>query len=318
MRIVVYYGFTEEELDEMRALVARHGDHELLHASDDGEAAEHVIGAEVLMGHFPAGITAAAKDLKWVQSFSAGMDKLLDPGIVDRDEVMLTNMAGIYAPQGGEHAWALLLALARGVVPSLLNQARKQWKGGAAIELTGGVLGIIGLGGFGLETVKRAAGYDMTILALDPMRSDAPPGVNEVKPPTRENLHALLERSDAVVVACPRTAETYHMIGEAELARMKDTAYLVCTSRGGIIDESALLAALESGAIAGAGLDVTEVEPLPADDPLWSAPNLVLTPHRAGASQHRPRKVYEFFCAQLERYLTGEPVVNIVGKRRGY
>ena len=108
------------------------------------------------------------------------------------------------------------------------------------------------------------------------------------------------------------------MIGREELACMKETAYLVCTSRGGIIDEAALLEALESGSIAGAGLDVTEVEPLPADDPLWDAPNLVITPHRAGASQHRPRKVYEFFSRQLERYLKGEPVLNVVDKRLGF
>lgn len=318
MKVIVYYGFTEEELDEMKEMVSRLGDHRLVHVSTDEEAMADIADAEVLMGHFPAGVTSAGKRLRWIQSFSAGMDKLLYPGIVERDEVAVTNMAGLYAPQGGEHAWALLLALARGILPAVQSRIRREWKGGAAVELTGGVLGIVGLGGFGLETVKRAAGYDMTVLALDPIRTEAPDGVAEVAPPSKDNLHSMLSRSDAVVVACPRTEETYHMIGREALACMKETAYLVCTSRGGIIDEGALLEALESGSIAGAGLDVTEVEPLPADDPLWDAPNLVLTPHRAGASQHRPRKVYEFFSEQLERYLKGEPVLNVVDKRLGF
>ena len=108
------------------------------------------------------------------------------------------------------------------------------------------------------------------------------------------------------------------MIGAAELALMKESAYLVNVTRGGIIDEDALYQALADGQIAGAGLDVTEVEPLPAESPLWDAPNIILTPHRAGASQHRPRKVYEFFAAQLERYVKGEQVLNIVDKRKGY
>ena len=158
MKVIVYYGFTEEELDEMKEMVSRLGDHQLVHVSTDEEAFADIADAEVLMGHFPAGVTSAGKRLRWIQSFSAGMDKLLYPGIVERDEVAITNMAGLYAPQGGEHAWALLLALARGILPAVQSQIRREWKGGAAVELTGGVLGIVGLGGFGLETVKRAAG----------------------------------------------------------------------------------------------------------------------------------------------------------------
>jgi phosphoglycerate dehydrogenase-like enzyme len=208
VKVIVYYGFTEEELHDMKEMVSRHGDHELVHASTDEEALADITDAEVLMGHFPASVTSAGKRLRWIQSFSAGMDKLLDPGIVGRDEVVITNMAGLYAPQGGEHAWALLLALARGILPAVQSQMRREWKGGAAVELTGGVLGIVGLGGFGLETLKRAAGYDMKVLALDPVRTEPPVGVAEVAPPTKENLHSMLARSDAVVVACPRTKET--------------------------------------------------------------------------------------------------------------
>jgi phosphoglycerate dehydrogenase-like enzyme len=150
------------------------------------------------------------------------------------------------------------------------------------------------------------------------VRLEPPAGVEEVRSPTSTNLHWLLAAADAVIVGCPLTADTRHMIGADELAAMKETAYLICVSRGGIIVEDALADALGSGGIAGAGLDVVETEPLGADSPLWDAPNLILTPHRAGASQHRPRKTFEFFRDNLGRYLRGEPLVNVVDKRRGF
>ena len=187
-------------------------------------------------------------------------------------------------------------------------------------SLTGGTLLIIGLGGFGMQTLQRAAGYEMSVLALDPVKSagPAPEGIAELLPPTRDNLHAFLARADAVAVTCPLLPETYHLIGADELAQMKPAAYLVNVSRGGIIDEPALVAALHAGAIAGAGLDVCEVEPVPDDSPLWSTPNLVVTPHRAGFSQRRPAETLAFAVEQLERYLTGQPLENVTDKRAGF
>jgi phosphoglycerate dehydrogenase-like enzyme len=231
---------------------------------------------------------------------------------------MVSNVAGLYASQGAEHAWALLLALSRGICTSWDNMKKHQWGGGANVELSGTTLGLIGLGGFGIEMAKRAGGYDMTILAIDAMRTEKPDYVAELKPATRENLHSLLRRADIVMTACPLTQETYHLISTDEFAQMKQGAYLINVTRGGIIDEPALIEALNSGKLAGAGLDVTEKEPLPADNPLWEAPNLILTPHRAGASQHRPRLVFEFFMQNLERYLKGEKPQNVIDKRKGY
>ena len=318
MNILVDYAFDDDQINHMRQLAQDHGGHQLHHTSDLDQLLALAPQLDVIMGHFSAPVCNAAPNLRWVQSFSAGMNNFLLPEVIERDEITVTNMAGIYAPQGGEHAWAFLLALARGLVSSLENMKTRRWGGATVVEITGSTLGIIGLGGFGLETLKRAQGYDMTVLALDPVRTEKPEGVAELKKPTRDNLHDLLRRSDAVVLACPRTEETYHLIGAEELAQMKNSAYLINVTRGGIIDELALVEALNTGQIAGAGLDVTEEEPLPADSPLWDAPNLVLTPHRAGASQHRPRKVFEFFCENLERYLKGEPLRNIVDKRKGY
>src|SRR5690606_38980449 len=197
-------------------------------------------------------------------------------------------------------------------------QKLHKWGGGSNIELAGTTLGLVGRGGFGLEMAKRAQGYNMTIIAVDAGRTSKPDHVAGLKPATRENLHDLLRRSDVVMLACPLTPETYHLISTEELAQMKSSAYLINVTRGGIIDEPALVEALKNNQIAGAGLDVTEKEPLVADSPLWDAPNLILTPHRAGASQHRPRKIFEFFMQNLERYINGERPVNVIDKRRGY
>lgn len=321
MKILVHFeSFEADQIEHMARIARDHGGHELVHAVTDEEALRHAPEAEVILGHIKKAVCGAARNLCWIQSNSAGMDSSLFPEIAQRQEVLVTNMAGLYASQGGEHVWALLLGLTRGIPQAVESKAVEKW--GAIshnpIELAGGTLGIIGMGGFGIETATRAAGYDMTVIALDPMRTQAPDGVIELRVPTPENLFDLLKRSDAVVLCCPRTDETYHLIAAAELQAMKPTAYLINVTRGGIIEEDALAQALTDGQIAGAGLDVTETEPLPAESPLWSAPNVIITPHRAGASQHRPRKTYEFFAAQLERYLTGKTLLNQVDKKAGY
>lgn len=318
MKILLQYPFTPQQVDAFRALAEEQGGHEVYFANDEQEALRYAPEVEVILGWFLPSVCAAAPKLRWIQSFSTGMEKFLFPEIIERDEVMISNVAGLYASQGAEHAWALLLALTRGITTSWDNQKRKHWGGGANIELAGSILGLIGLGGFGIEMAKRAQGYSMTILAIDPVRTQKPDYVAELKPTNRENLHALLRRADVVMTACPLTQETYHLIGKEELAQMKPTAYLINVTRGGIIDEPALVEALQNNQIAGAGLDVTEKEPLAQESPLWEAPNLIITPHRAGASQHRPRMIFEFFMQNLERYLKGEKPVAVIDKRKGF
>ena len=318
MKILIQYPFTPEQIDAFSALAEELGNHQVVHVESDEEAIAQAADAEVLLGWFKPAVCAAAPNLRWIQSFSTGMEKFLFPEIIERDEVKISNVAGLYASQGAEHAWALLLSLTRGIHTSWDNIKQKKWGGGSNIELAGMTLGLIGLGGFGLHMARRAQGYDMTILAIDPMRTAKPDYVAELKPFNRANLHDLLRRADVVMTACPLTEETYHLIGAEELARMKPTAYLINVTRGGIIDEPALINALQNGQIAGAGLDVVEKEPLSPDNPLWEAPNLLLTPHRAGASQHRPRLVFEYFLQNLERYLQGETPIAIVDKRKGY
>lgn len=184
--------------------------------------------------------------------------------------------------------------------------------------LKGGTLGIVGLGGFGMGMAEKGAGFGMRVLAVDLVRRDKPDCVAELMPATRENLHDLLRRSDAVMIACPLTKQTRGLIGQEELVAMKESAFLVHVTRGGIVDEEALIEALEGGGIAGAALDVCAEEPLPAESPLWGTTNLIITPHRAAGSQHGRRQVFAFFRENLRRYLHGEPLVNVVDLERGF
>lgn len=317
MKILLHYPFDQAQVDAFQDVAKRCGNHEVLFTNDDNEAVGLAGDVSVLIGHFKPAVCAAAPNLKWIQSFSAGMDNFLFPDIITRD-VVISNAAGIHAPQGGEHAWALLLALARGIRPAVEQMQQRKWGGVTVVELSGGMLGVVGLGGFGMEMVKRAKGYGMTVIGLDPVRTEKPDGVDEMYAPTHEHLRTMLNRADAVLVACPRTKETYHLFNADAFHSMKSTAFLVNVTRGGIVDEVALVAALKNGEIAGAALDVCEEEPLPESSPLWEAPNLILTPHRAGASQYRQRRLSEFFVKNLERYLTGEPVLNVVDKTKGY
>ena len=186
MKILVHYPFTDEQHDHLRQIAHANGGHEVFVANDEQEALAVASEIDIIVGHFPPAVCAAAPNLRWVQSFSTGMDKFLFPEIIARDEVAISNVAGLYAPQGGEHAWALLLALTRGIDQSIRHNDQRKWAGGATVELTGQTLGLVGLGGFGLEMAKRAAGYDMPIIAIDPVRRDLPPAADWM-------IHALSE-----------------------------------------------------------------------------------------------------------------------------
>ena len=254
--------------------------------------------------------------LKWIQSHSAGMDAQLYPALKNSD-VILTNVAGVYASHAAEHAFALLLGLTRDIKGASVNHTQHEWrKPNELIEIGGLTLGIIGLGGFGIHMAKRGGGFDMRVIAVDPYRKDKPDFVDELMP--IDCLPELMRRSDVVMIACPLTEETYHLINADNLALMKPTAYLINVARGMIVDERALIEVLKAEKIAGAGLDVTEVEPLPKDSPLWDMDSVLLTPHTAGRSQHRVRRAVEFFCENLKRHLNGEPLENIVDKQLGF
>lgn len=326
--------FTDELLDKLRAVSPRlvvkqrtcHNAEEVEQALDDD--------TEVLYTfHLPADLSGAPR-LKWVQLHTAGIDHLLDHPLMKSD-VLLTTASGIHATPIAEYVFASILAFNRRVPQMLYYQRRREWPQGrwdlfARPKLRGSTLGIVGYGSIGREVGRIARCFGMRVVATKRSTSQMRDGgyavagiedregllPDEVFPP--ERLSEMLSLCDYVVVAVPLTPETRKLIGEAELRAMKPGAYLVNISRGGTVDEAALIRALREGWIAGAGLDVFEEEPLPSDSPLYDLENVILSPHVSGFTLRYNERSADLFAENLRRYLAGEPLLNLVDKAKGY
>jgi phosphoglycerate dehydrogenase-like enzyme len=273
--------------------------------------------ADVVFGNVSRDELAKAKRLRWVQCPSAGVEHTPLAEYIERD-VILTNAKGCYGPQIAEHAFGLLFAITRGIA----QQARQNkwgYDGPQPIEMRGRMLGVIGLGGIGREVARRARAMDMRVIAVDAeaMTVERFAMVDEVAL-VDDGLDALLERSDVVVSCCPSTPKSRGMLGAKQFARMRDGAYVINVSRGKIVQTDALLDALKSGKLAGAGLDVTDPEPLPADHALWAQPNVVITSHIAGKSQFAWDRVEHVFAENVNRFCRKLPMLNVVEKAKGY
>jgi len=279
---------------------------------EEGKDADIFYGycSEDLFPHFP--------NIKWIQSSSAGMDRHMYPALRESD-VLLTNAAGLYGTHVADQAFALLLGLARGIHESVRNQDKHQWGGARTmpmIEIDGFKIGIVGMGGIGMQMAKRAKGFDMYVIGVDAYRTDKPDNVDELV--SMDQLSNVMSQVDVVMIACPLTEETRGLINKDNLSVMQPTAFFINIARGPIVNEPDLIEILEAGKIAAAGLDVTEVEPLQEDSPLWDFSNVIISPHSAGGSQHRARRITEFFLDNLERYLNGEELKNVVNKQLGF
>jgi len=315
----------------MKLLLAAHEGEAYFHVLNDVPgieilqvAPDHVLErvgeADMLYGFPSAEIVATAPRLRWIQAPSAGVEFVANiPALVESD-IVVTNTRGAHATSVGEHVFALLLTFTRGIRTSLEWQQHKHWgraEGYRALhEIAGSTMGIIGFGQIGRGIAQRARAFELDLLAIDAQAVDGHPYLEEVWPPSR--LHELLSRADVVVVATPYTFETHHLIDAEALAAMRPHAYLIVVSRGGIVDEDALYAALQKNQLAGAALDVTEQEPLPPASPLWELPNVLITPHLAGASSSKERRCVEILRENVVRFVNGEALLNVVDKQRGY
>jgi D-2-hydroxyacid dehydrogenase (NADP+) len=280
------------------------------------EIAVKAARAEVyLAGHWSDEVWQGAPRLRWVQSWGAGVEWLLTPGFAD-SPIMLTNAQGVYAIPIAEHVIALMLCFSRGLNHLVRNQEQRQWRHSRVTELHGSTLGVVGLGGIGAEVARRGKCLGMRVIATRRRPERPSDSADEVRGP--EDLPWLLGESDYVALCAALTPGTRHLIGAPELAAMKSSAYLINIGRGGLVDEDALVAALESGGIAGAGLDVFAQEPLPTESRLWDLPNAVITPHLAGSSPRSHDRLIDLFCENLRRYLAGEQLLNVVDKAAGY
>ncbi|MDE0555574.1 MAG: D-2-hydroxyacid dehydrogenase, partial [Candidatus Poribacteria bacterium] len=245
----------------------------------------------------------------------AGVEGFMYPSFKASD-IVLTNCRGLYGTQIAEHAFALLLALTRHIPIQLEFMKTKHWERTQCIELAGMTMGVLGLGGIGRAIAARARAFEFEVVAADVESIDKPDTVSELY--NLDGLIPFLAQSNILMVCCPSTPETHKLLSHAQFNQMPDSSYVVNVSRGKVIDEEALVTALRSGKLAGAGLDVTYTEPCPPESPLWEQENVILTSHSAGASQHIRRRAMQLFIDNLHRYLADEPLVNVVDKTKGY
>jgi phosphoglycerate dehydrogenase-like enzyme len=293
-----------------------------VHCTDRGaELMREIADADIYMGWLNRDIFLAAPNLKWIQSPSSGVNYYLDVPELLKGDVVLTSASGTHAAAVADSTMGMILAVTRGIRPAIVDQVNKVWNPTAIrptlIELTGSTVGIIGLGAIGRAFAQRVKAFDTRVIAVDLNPNAVSPHVERVE--GLDKLDALLAESDFVVILVPFTAQTENMIGAAQLAKMKPTAWLVPMSRGGIVDQDALVAALKKGQIAGVASDVFRPEPLPADSELWTLPNALVAPHIAGGTQLEGKYVLEIFTENLARYLRNErPLRNQVNKQAGF
>lgn len=316
MKIVTSYDFSTENLSLAHAVAPKA---RFVAATTVEDTMREIEDADAYFGFGlnPEMIGRASK-LRWIQLSSVGVESVLCPELLNSD-IVLTNMRGATAINISEHVMSLILAFTRTLHTSMRNQSNKFWedfRNLPVLEISGETLGIIGLGSIGLQLAKRAHAFGMRILAVDPTQTEKPDYVESLW--KMDRLHDMLAQSDFAAICCPLTRQTKGMMGEPEFRAMKSTAIVVSIGRGQIINQAALVDALQTKEIAGAGLDVTDPEPLPQDSPLWEMDNVIITPHHAGVSPKSWERIFKIFCENLERFVAGDTLTNIVDQTRGY
>ena len=263
-----------------------------------------------------------AKKLKWIHSTAAGIAQLTYPELRDSG-IFVTNPRGVFSVPMAEHTMGLLIAMVRNFPDSVRFQEKSMWgqqqlwdMPQKLTELNGRNLLIVGYGSIGEELAKRAKAFGMRVKGITRSGKGDTSFVEKILP--ARQLHEALSEADYVVIAAPETAETKHLIGAAEISRMKRGAHLINVGRGSLLDEAALIAALENGHLAGAAIDVTGIEPLPENSPLWKAPNLFITPHTSAVSDRLWQRETDLLVELLELWFSGREMKNVVDLARGY
>ncbi len=315
MRLVFSPPVADDWVEQIATLAP---DLKVVNAATVEKALRAIGDADAFCGYITPELLAAARKLRWIQAPRIGLEHYMFPAL-EQSDVLLTNTRGMLADLVADHAMALVLALARDLPTYMRQQWSQHWETHVPlIDLPGATMGIIGLGAIGVEVAKRAASFGMRVVAVDPRRTDRPPEVAEIYRPDR--LLELLSQADVVVICAPHTRDTEKMIRAEQLRRMKKTAYLVNVGRGPIVDLADLAEALRAGTIAGAGLDVTDPEPLPAEHPLWSLPNALITPHAASECPNDKMEVRkrQMIMENIRRFAVGEQLLNVVDKAAWY
>ena len=275
--------------------------------------------AEVVYGwihHFPKNLLSRSPRLKWIQTMSAGVDRL--PEDIMKSPVRIANASGLHGTPMAEVVLQMMLMFAKDAPSCFQMKGKKEWKRYTPMLLRGQTAGVLGLGAVGKEIARLCQACGMAVLGIRRSSREGEAYSNVDRVYSREQLSQFLAASDFVIIAMPLTRETKGMIGEKELRSMKPTAYLINVARGAIVDEAALIRALEEKWIAGAGLDVFVDEPLPPESRFYELPNVIFSPHISGEMPDYERRATEVFCENLQRYLQGEPFRHEVDKLKGY
>ncbi|HWC28802.1 MAG TPA: D-2-hydroxyacid dehydrogenase [Dehalococcoidia bacterium] len=321
MKILIVTGMTLPEVtdEEMKAIYVASGEGDIVVVNSADEARDHWPDAEVAMGILDRETFPSARNLRWLHSTAAGADMLMYPEMV-ASEVQITGEKGLVGEHLADHAFGLLLTLTRQLKRATL-EAPKSWPSRPSMrkvmwELSGHTLGIVGLGGTGRSVARRARAFGMDVIAVDSEKVEKTAEVSELW--GMDRFHDMLGRSDVVVVCCPLTPETRGLFNDAAFAAMKPGAYLVNVTRGPIVDADSIVRALKAGKLGAAGLDVTPIEPLPEDHELWTFPNVMITPHTAGASQYRAGRNVQRFVTNLGHYRNGTSMEGVIDKSKGF
>ena len=329
MKLLIHPPVEEQRLAE---IVRAAGPMAVVNARDEAEALREIPTANAFFGKITPPLLSAATQLRWVQSPTASLEHYIFPALVEHP-CQLTNMRGLFSDVIADHVFGYIICFARNFHRYLRQQAAGVWEpiGGEAARtnfatgpgivssidrahghLADATLGIVGLGQIGSEIARRGLAFGMRILAVDPVKTEPPNGVAGLWPMDR--LPDLLAQSDYVVIAAPHTPETAGMFRRQQLAQMKPSAYLINIGRGALVVLDDLCEALAQGQIAGAGLDVFEIEPLPPDHRLWKLENVIITPHVAGCSTRIAQRHLAVLLENIGHFLRGEPLLNLVNK----
>ena len=323
--IVIYHQFSLWAAPDwfVERLRSDFPDLEVVHLRSYADLGQHITDTDILMTwSIRAEQVQAARRLKWIYSPAAAVHALLIPEIVNSD-IVVTNGSDVHGGVVAEHTIALVLAMAKRLPSAVLHQHEKRWaqqelwnEHPRPREVKGATLLVIGLGVIGSRVAEMASALGMHVLAIRENPEKGRGAAHEVF--GLDQLNDTLPRADFVVLAAPLTEKTRSSIGAQQFASMKRDAYFINVSRGALVDESALIAAIQDGTIGGAALDVFKEEPLPESSPLWGLPNVLITPHSAAFTDQQWERHYELFSENLRRFRAGEPLLSVVDKRRGY
>jgi phosphoglycerate dehydrogenase-like enzyme len=295
----------------------------VVHLPDYDRLPEELPDTDIFIGYsLRAKQLKDAKKLKWIHSTAAGVAQLMYPELRDSG-IVVTNPRGVFSVPMSEHTMGLLLALARNFPDSVRQQDQSRWsqqelwdKPQQLTELNGQVLLIVGYGSIGRELAKKAKAFDMRVWGVTRSGKGDHTLAEKIVPAAK--LEEVLPEADYVVIAAPETPATKHLIGAGQIARMKRGAKLINVGRGSLLDEAAVIGALETGELGGAALDVTETEPLPPESPLWKAPNLLITPHTSAVSDRLWKRETALLLDLLGQWFEGQELLNRVDFSRGY